>query len=127
MGRLKLKPRRTAAHQTGKTPMSRYISELIKPYFQGDAAWLHERASLSALGHIAGLAWNLSRVERVDDTTDIEDKARAEVVAMGGEGVFDELLGRARAMGPRENRLITNVTVTVEGEDVKIVATSAGW
>ena len=63
----------------------------------------------------------------MDDTTDIEDKARAEVVAMGGEGVFDELLGRARAMGPRENRLITNVTVTVEGEDVKIVATSAGW
>ena len=31
LGRLKLKPRRTAAHQTGKTPVSTYISELILP------------------------------------------------------------------------------------------------
>lgn len=127
MGRLKLKPRRTAAHQTGKTPMSGHISELIRPYWEGDPEWLEDPSSLEGLGHIAGLAWNLSRIERVEGTSEIESKALADVAAMGGQETLEEMLGRARAMGPRESRLVTSVEVAFDGEQVKVVAASTGW
>lgn len=124
MGRLKLKPRRAASHQTGKTPMSEYISAMIRPYLLDDPSLARDGRALSALGHLASVAWNLSRVERVKASEDLVASTRADLEKLGPPEILDALLDHARAMGPRDARLMKKVEVFHDDREVRVIVSS---
>lgn len=124
MGRLKLKPRRTASHQTGKTPMSEYISAMIRPYLNQDPGLARDDYGLRTLGDMAGVAWNLSRVERMKGSEELVASTRADLEDLGPLEVLDALLNHARTMGPRESRLMTKVRVFHEDGEVRVIVSS---
>ena len=73
---------------------------------------------------MAGLAWNLSRIERIDATDELLASIRADAAQMGVSDHLEGLVARARAMGPRESRLLTQVLVRLEDGEVRVTAAS---
>ena len=100
------------------------IFELVRPFIDDDLRVLNSPQRLRILADLAGLAWNLSRLDGEPEAAGVARRMRADLEkdsAIAAK-IMDELLRRARAVTILEAPTSEHVSVIFEGGTLIVTA-----